>query len=883
MTQRMLINATHAEETRVAVIDGNRLVEFDHETSTKKQLKGNVYLAKVVRVEPSLQAAFVEYGGNRHGFLAFNEIHPDYYRIPISDREALLAQQASGEEEREDEGAKTGESVDSVGGDETEDFARAGATERQRINALSRRYKIQEVIKRRQILLVQVVKEERGNKGAALTTYLSLAGRYCVLMPNTASGGGISRKISSSEDRRRLKAILGELAVLPGMAVILRTAGMERSKAEIKRDYEYLRRLWDEIRERTLNSTAPCLIHEEANIIKRALRDIYAKEIEEVLVEGEEAYKTAKAFMKTMLPSHTKRVQYYAEAASPLFHRFHIESQLDEIQKPTVKLRSGGYIVLNQTEALVAIDVNSGRATRERNIEETALATNREAAEEVARQLRLRDLAGLIVIDFIDMEHARNNATVERVLKDAMKSDRARLQVGRISPFGLLELSRQRLRPSMVEANNLPCPTCGGVGHIRSTESSALRLLRALEEEGMRQRGGELVLNLPESVALYILNHKRAALSAIEQRYAFRVIFTPDATIIQPDFRVEHRASLVPVPPPTPEPVRVAPEPEPIEADETEETEDESAEAPQPEPGQQSQPTQDGEPRKTEHGEEGRDRRRQRRRRRRPGDDRGGQRDTTPLTAAPFPAPVALAASAESDVGIKTVAATDADGNSLPPAPASPRPGDEAGEGQQGRRRRRGRRGGRRRGRGGRGREGAPGFETAGTETSAPRTPGGPEDLVPGPFPVQPESSPDAMPDFAASASAATVPPTVAAMAALEREPMMSVEAPETHATPEFAPIAGEAFALENAPRVRRRPSRARVAMEAEAPAAVTVEPLTIAEPVTPPTEVAPPQAAPVVSAHTNGAAASAPEPAAGDAPPRKRGWWNRFIGEGQS
>ncbi|HEY4433202.1 MAG TPA: ribonuclease E/G, partial [Candidatus Cybelea sp.] len=403
----------------------------------------------------------------------------------------------------------------------------------------SRHYKIQEVIQRRQIMLVQVAKEERGNKGAALTTYLSLAGRYCVLMPNTNRGGGVSRKITSLSDRRRLKEILEELDIPDGMGVIVRTAGAERSKAEIKRDYEYLLRLWNEIRDLTLKSTAPALIYEEGNLIKRSIRDLYTRDLDEVLVEGEEGYRTAKAFMRTLMPSHAKRVQPYRDPQIGLFHRFQVESQIDAIHSPVAQLKSGGYIVINQTEALVAIDVNSGRATRERNIEETATRTNLEAADEIARQLRLRDLAGLIVIDFIDMEEHRNHGAVERRLKDALKNDRARIQVGRISPFGLLEMSRQRLRPSLTEASTQPCPHCGGTGFIRSVESTALSVLRAIEEEAIRQRASELCVYVPTAVALYLLNQKRDSLARIEQHYAIKILVDHDDSLIPPSFRIE--------------------------------------------------------------------------------------------------------------------------------------------------------------------------------------------------------------------------------------------------------------------------------------------------------------------------------------------------------
>ena len=513
MTRRMLIDAAHEEETRVVVMDGNRVVDYDAEIANKRPLKGNIYLAKVTRVEPSLQAAFIEYGGNRHGFLAFNEIHPDYYRIPIADREALIAEEAAAQ--LGDDGEE-GESVETVGGDELEEV------ERRRVS-MQRRYKIQEVIKRRQILLIQVVKEERGTKGAALTTYLSLPGRYCVLMPNTSRGGGISRKITNVRDRKRLKTVIDGLGIADGMAIILRTAGSERSKAEIKRDYDYLLRLWNNIRESTLASTAPTLIYEEGNLIKRTIRDLYAKEIEEILVEGEDGYKTAKDFMKTLIPSHAKKVKKYASESVSLFQEFRAESLLGSIHNPTVQLRSGGYIVLHQTEALVAIDVNSGRATRERHIEETALKTNCEAAEEIAYQLKLRDLAGLIVIDFIDMEENRNNITVERRFKDSLRSDRARIQIGRISPFGLLEMSRQRLRPSLIEITGDPCPHCGGTGFMQSTDWTALQVLRAMEETANRERATSVELTVSAEVALYILNQKRQALSEIEERNGLSV------------------------------------------------------------------------------------------------------------------------------------------------------------------------------------------------------------------------------------------------------------------------------------------------------------------------------------------------------------------------
>ncbi|KAA5804667.1 ribonuclease E/G [Alkalicaulis satelles] len=532
MSRKMLIDAAHPEETRVVVVENNRVEEFDYESAARKPIRGNIYLAKVTRVEPSLQAAFVEYGGNKHGFLAFNEIHPDYYQIPHADREALRAQEAE----------LTASMGEDAGGDEDADPVQdeddlIDEASRRRRNFM-RKYKIQEVIKRRQVLLVQVAKEERGNKGAALTTYLSLAGRYCVLMPNTARGGGISRKITNAPDRKRLKSAVSELSVPGGMGLIIRTAGASRTKTEIKRDYEYLIRLWENIRETTLKSMAPSLIYEEGNLVKRTIRDLYDKDIDEVLVEGEEAYKEAKAFMRMLMPSHAKKVQHYKDDA-PLFLRHQVESQLEAIHSPTAQLKSGGYIVINPTEALVAIDVNSGKSTKERGIEQTATRTNLEAAEEAARQMRLRDLAGLVVIDFIDMDESKNVRAVEKKMKDALKRDRARLQVGRISQFGLMELSRQRRRTSLVEGSTGVCPHCEGTGYIRSIESSALVALRTLEEEGVRGRSAHVRINCPTEVALYLLNEKRDHLNAIEQRYALRVTVKADDGLNRPACTLE--------------------------------------------------------------------------------------------------------------------------------------------------------------------------------------------------------------------------------------------------------------------------------------------------------------------------------------------------------
>ena len=588
MAKRMLIDASHAEETRVVVANGTSLEEFDFETAAKKQLKGNFYLAKVMRVEPSLQAAFVEYGGNRHGFLPFGEIHPDYYQIPVADREALFAEQQAAVDENDDEApsadsvpetedsdaaandeesgaaadesataeesaadaeageddesgdetrsARSTESVETLGGDDIDDeSARRLHVSR---SLLSRRYKIQEVIKRRQIMLIQVVKEERGNKGAALTTYLSLAGRYCVLMPNAVRGGGISRKIVNADDRKRLKAITNELKVPSRMAVIVRTAGLARTRAEIKRDFEYLLRQWEGIREATLESSAPVLINEEANLIRRSIRDLYSRDIEQIQVEGEDGYRIAKDFIRTLIPSHSSRVQPYRDRI-PLFTRYQIEGQLDAMYSPQVQLRSGGYLVINPTEALVSIDVNSGRATKQRTIEDTALKTNQEAADEIARQLRLRDLAGLVVIDFIDMDENRNQRNIERRFKEAMRNDRARIQIGRISPFGLLELSRQRLRPSLLETATETCSVCSGMGVVRATASSAVHVLRAIEEEGLRERSTQILVHVPPHIALYILNNKRQALGEMEARYAMEVAFKDDPSLVPPMYTIE--------------------------------------------------------------------------------------------------------------------------------------------------------------------------------------------------------------------------------------------------------------------------------------------------------------------------------------------------------
>ena len=720
MPTKMLIDAAHPEETRVVVLRDGKVEEFDFEAAARRQLRGNIYLAKVTRVEPSLQAAFVDYGGNRHGFLAFSEIHPDYYQIPFADRQALLAEEEEAvheEDEPEDTAAETaaaegdeppagteadagenggesGESEDNGGEnaprDTVEEIAGNGDDAVESVggdDALEevpvrkskprRTYKIQEVIKKRQILLVQVVKEERGNKGAALTTYLSLAGRYSVLMPNTARGGGISRKIINASDRKRLKSIVGELDVPEGMGVILRTAGASRTKAEIKRDFEYLLRLWENVRELTLKSVAPTLVYEEGSLVKRAIRDLYTKDIDQVLVAGDDAYREAKDFMRMLMPSHAKNIQPYREP-EPIFAKNRIEAQLDAMFSPRVTLKSGGYIILNQTEALVSIDVNSGRSTREHNIEDTALKTNLEAADEVARQLRLRDLAGLIVIDFIDMEEKRNNRSVERRLKDALRHDRARIQVGRISHFGLLEMSRQRIRAGVLESTMQPCPHCEGTGRIRSVESVALNLLRTIESELLKGKPTDLKLRTRTEVALYVLNHKRGHLRELEQRFGVTLTIEADASIGASSFDIEkgeparptEREAVV-------RPVSVEPE-EVEEAVFEAEAEEEDEEA---------------EELRGRGEEEAGGRRRRRRRRRRGG---GGEAAASPE---------AEGADAEDE-------AEALPGTGEQPDVAMPET-DEGGQ-PAGRRRRRGRRGGRRH----RGEAGAAGDETAAVEAA---------------------------------------------------------------------------------------------------------------------------------------------------------------------
>ncbi|QJE72501.1 ribonuclease E/G [Aerophototrophica crusticola] len=1031
MAKRMLVDATHPEETRVVVVNGNRLEELDFETASRKQLKGNIYLAKVIRVEPSLQAAFVEYGGNRHGFLAFSEIHPDYYRIPVADREALMREQQELEDEREaralaraerdadggsvedqpgdfevrDEvGAPSPAPILAEGGDSSagqdngdagyEDSAEQAADDTaepaeaagdtaegvsplaqgseggelgtsslfQHSNGLRRSmpaavegqetvsetvrfpgeddveededegpangetagreraprrrpmksYKIQEVIKRRQILLVQVTKEERGNKGAALTTYLSLPGRYAVLMPNTPRGGGISRKITNPADRKRLKEMLEEFDIPTGMSVILRTAGIERSKPEVRRDLEYLMRLWDSIRETTLQSVAPALIYEEANLIKRSIRDLYANDFDEIHVEGEEGYRTAKDFMRMLMPSHAKKIQLYKDEAIPLFHRFQVEGAIEAMFNPVVQLKSGGYIVINQTEALVAIDVNSGRSTKERNIEETALKTNLEAADEVARQLRLRDLAGLIVIDFIDMEDSRNNAAVEKRLKEAMRADRARIQLGRISAFGLLELSRQRLRPSLQEINFERCPHCQGTGMVRSLESAALAVLRAIEEEGIRRRSAEVTVTCATSVTLYILNHKREVLADIERRHGLRVYLMADDHLNGPDHRLERLRARQPG-----DDVAAA---APVQAEkvfaQTErhleaEAAEEAMDAAEEEEAEASDGAQAGEA-NGGNGDRDRSGRRRRRRRRRGGERGDGRFEANGAEGSDSEAD-AEGAEASADEGQEA-----SEGAEAQEADEGAVPGETAAEAAERRRRRRGKRGGRRRGRGrfegdGVSAEGAEGAEggdegTAedGAEPVADDLPAATADVAPVVETAEPVLAAEAAPaetvtEPVAEAAAPAEEPKPKKRPSRSRKKVAEPAAEETAAPAAEAPapvvadaVASEAPAGEEpAPAKPKRPSRSRkkVAPAAEAPAetAIATETVAVAEPPAPENQPAFQDAPPDVSGEP---ATEPPAPAAEAAPEEppanphvvvnppveapKRGWWSR-------
>ena len=936
MANKMLIDASHPEETRVVVVRGNRVEEFDFESANKKQLRGNIYLAKVIRVEPSLQAAFVDYGGNRHGFLAFSEIHPDYYQIPVADRQALLAEEARQERdaeadeeraarrggrrrrnERKPAAAKNGETVSEVadgedeearadgeattvaaaesveadddsgeqnGDDEADAIESVGSEDAmeevpERPRQSRRQYKIQEVIKRRQVLLVQVVKEERGNKGAALTTYLSLAGRYSVLMPNTGRGGGISRKITSAADRKRLKTVAQELEVPDGMGVILRTAGASRTKAEIKRDFEYLMRLWESVRELTLQSSAPALTYEEGSLVKRAIRDLYNKDIDEVLVAGEGAYKDAKDFMRMLMPSHAKNVKPYREV-QPIFAKFGVEAQLDAMFSNQVTLKSGGYIVINQTEALVAIDVNSGRATREHNIEDTAHKTNCEAADEVARQLRLRDLAGLIVIDFIDMEEKRNNRTVERRLKEALKNDRARIQVGRISAFGLMEMSRQRIRTGVLEGSTVPCPHCAGAGIVRAVPSVALHVLRAVEEMLIKSNSHHLIVRTRTEVALYILNQKRSHLRSLEDRFGVDItILADDSHTGSHAFAIE-RGEAIANPRPIPTTVQVdsvlmpeeedepevAEEEDEAEAEsvETEDDEEEAAERPRPQRGEGRRDggpraggaPRDGAPREGGPRAEGADRngegeagRRRRRRRRRRG-GRGGEGrpengygagqagSPMPLDA---PQPVVTGApfagthtfepqDAVSEADVAGLALNEAEGG----APSSSAEATAAAAAERDSRRRRGRRGGRRT------REGGDAVETAGEVVAVEAT-----EVVVAEVPVEAvaDATVEAVSEGAADAPAkparkprAPRKPKVAAAAAAEvvEGPAEVPAKPKPATARKPAPVAVAPAAPEPAPAPEPVAAAPEPVVEAQ-PEPITTEPVVIgAEPTAP-------------------------------------------------
>ncbi|PZU58079.1 MAG: ribonuclease E/G [Sphingobium sp.] len=902
----MLIDARHREETRVAIVKGNRIEEFDFESAEHKQLKGNIYLAKVTRVEPSLQAAFVDYGGNRHGFLAFSEIHPDYYQIPREDKIALLAEEAQhaaeeaalradDEDDDYEEGAE-GEGADSavedvapvaVGEEEGEGEdsrprrpARGGNDDaadelRRKRMALRRRYKIQDVIKRRQVLLVQVVKEERGNKGAALTTYLSLAGRYCVLMPNTSHGGGISRKISNAADRKRLKSIIADMALPSTMGCIVRTAGLQRTKVEIKRDFDYLARLWDEIRENTLKAAAPALIHNDSDLIKRAIRDIYNKDIEEVIVEGEHGYKAARDFMKLLMPSHARRVKQYADAVS-LFQRFGVEDQLAAMYHPVVQLKSGGYLVINPTEALVSIDINSGRSTREHGIEQTAVATNLEAAREIARQLRLRDMAGLVVIDFIDMEVNSNIRKVEKAMKEALKDDRARIQVGRISGFGLMEMSRQRLRTGVLEASTRECPHCEGTGLVRTASSAGLSALRMLEEEAARGRGTFITLRASQEAAFYVLNNKRRELDEIESRYGVSITILPDGEVEGARMSVEASG-----PRPT-QVVTYAPIVEEDDSDLPEEEFDEE-EAEETEAAERGDRAERGEGRgegRHEDGEGGRRRRRRRRGRRGRREDGEGQAEAGAEDGV------------EDGEGIEDDGAEPVADDSVEAADAAP--GDEAeGEGEGRRRGRRGRRGGRRR----RGEGGAEGGAEAIAETEPETAEAEPvaevaEPVAEAPEPVAGEAEaapktrrrPRARKAAVAADAEAVVEPVAETPVV---EPVAEEPAPK--AKPKRS-RAKKAVVAEDAPveaPVAEAPVAGAPAVEAVAEEAEVPKPKRtrarkkVAEPVAPVEADAPAPEAPV-------AEPSAPEPAIADAGadepaeedgPARRGWWQRTFG----
>ncbi|MBW6530013.1 Rne/Rng family ribonuclease [Sphingomonas sp. RRHST34] len=895
----MLIDARHREETRVAVVKGNRIEEFDFESEERKQLKGNIYLAKVTRVEPSLQAAFVDYGGNRHGFLAFSEIHPDYYQIPKEDRDALLREEAEhaaeeaalraeqdafedaefdGDEdeldadEHDHDEADEDDAAEETGEDDTgteprqprRRRGRAGGNDdqvealRQRRMSLRRRYKIQDVIRRRQVLLVQVVKEERGNKGAALTSYLSLAGRYCVLMPNTSHGGGISRKISNAGDRKRLKSIMAELALPSSMGCIVRTAGLQRSKTEIKRDFDYLARLWDEIREKTLSSSAPALIYGDSDLMKRAIRDIYNKDIDEVIVEGSDGYRQAKEFMRLLMPSHAKKVKHYSDPV-PLFQRAGVEEQLAAMYHPVVQLKSGGYLVINPTEALVSIDINSGRSTREHNIEQTATATNLEAAHEIARQLRLRDMAGLVVIDFIDMDNGSNVRKVEKAMKEALKNDRARIQVGRISSFGLMEMSRQRLRTGVLEASTRPCPHCEGTGFVRTASSSGISALRLIEDEAARGRGSLLTLRCSQEAAFYVLNRKRADIAEIEDRYGVQVEIIPDEE--QEGARMSVEANG---PPPAHAPKFDRPivevEDDLIEDEVEEEFEEEEVEETADTPRARADQGDD---------EGGRGNRRRRRRRGRRGRTRPEGESDSDVEAGEADGEDEEELVDAADLG-EDEGAVEADAE----APA------EAGEREGGRRRRRGRRNRRRDG--DRVEEAAAPAEASVEPAEEPEAEAEPEAIA------APEPEPAPVPKTRRR-------PRARAATAAVTEPEVEAEEPEA-ATPAPAPAAEEAPAKPK--RTRRKKAVEPIVEAADAgpvndglPAPERDEPEAV-EPEVPakpkrtrrkkadvaPVAEAPAAAEPEAEATAEPDAEVEAAPAEGEATPR-RGWWQRTFG----
>jgi len=860
MPNKMLIDASHPEETRVVVLRGNRVEEFDFESQDKKQLRGNIYLARVTRVEPSLQAAFVEYGGNRHGFLAFSEIHPDYYQIPVADRQALLRAEAeeakAADEDAEEQDAHAGngkkrrrsrsrrgsgaeentpaqaeqahgdviaegvsdtEAENGNGAEEEGEVDTVGAEDaldeaQNRRRPIRRNYKIQEVIKRRQILLVQVVKEERGNKGAALTTYLSLAGRYSVLMPNTARGGGISRKITNPQDRKRLKEIVKSLDVPEGMGVILRTAGANRTKAEIKRDYEYLLRLWERVRNLTLQSIAPALVYEEGSLIKRAVRDLYNKDIDQILVAGEEGYREAKDFMRMLMPSHAKVVQPYRDSV-PIFARNGIEAQLDKMLQPQVTLKSGGYIIINQTEALVAIDVNSGRSTKEHSIEDTALQTNLEAAEEIARQLRLRDLAGLIVIDFIDMEESRNNRAVEKRLKECLKNDRARIQVGRISHFGLLEMSRQRIRTSVLESTMKPCPHCGGTGYVRSDSSLALLVVRAIEEYLLKDPRNDIVVRTPSSTALYLLNQKRSNLMELESRFGVSITIEVDDELGGQHYAIVKGQPSTKLP--------AAPQAAPVISAEADEGETAASE----EETHQAAPSAE-----EEDGSHGRKRRRKRRRR--GGRDRGGEQAAGAAVQEQVSEDT-VASPAEPSEEESAAAASDADEESVEAA--------EAGEGEK-KKRHRGKRGGRRNRLKRDEQETASGGEVP---VGAPA-----EEETAEPPPEEAESA--AVVEVEVEVTAPEPEPEPAIQEKPARKPRRrtksaqaqeAAEADTATAAPEPSPDVAETAVAEEAEQAKKKPRSRRKPSEEQAPLSPE----------------------PVVTS-----------PEGEEAPPRKTGWWQR-------